>query len=479
MRRFVTYGPAFVVLCTTLVVLLAAPAAIRRIGYARTDVSIRLAQAQLDGGNVLEQINRAVRSIAQAVEPTVVHIAVESEEDSGSWRQRFSRGTRLSQGSGWIYDTRGHVVTNAHVIRGAPRITVQFHDGRTSEAEAIGIDATTDIAVIRVKQTEGLFPARRATGEEPGQGDRVYAFGSPFGFKFSMSEGIVSGLGRDPRGVIGTTNGYTNFIQTDAAVNPGNSGGPLVDIHGRVVGMNVAIATGTQPSGTSEGQSSGISFAIPLETIESVVEQIIERGTVAKGYLGIRHPEDDDRNQRLLSRAEYEGKGVYLDAVPEGGPAAAAGLAPGDIIVEFDGRKISGVAGLRQAITVTRPGARVQVKAWRQGSILTFDVTLADQAESDVGIGTAGSALAAYGVNSIGRDEVGVTLGDIRQASGAHAAGLRAGYTILSIEGEEVTSERDLLRLLAENGFANGRKVSAVVADTDGRRRRMDLQLVP
>src|SRR5205085_7634281 len=143
---------------------------------------------------------------------------------------------------------------NSHVVRGAKQIEVTFQDGRTSSAELVGQDPSTDIAVIQVKTDEGLFPVQRATALDLHQGERVYAFGSPFGFKFSMSEGIVSGLGRSAHTMLGG-GGISNFIQTDAAVNPGNSGGPLVDIRGRVVGMNVAIATAQNTSGANEGQS--------------------------------------------------------------------------------------------------------------------------------------------------------------------------------------------------------------------------------
>ncbi len=182
MRRFIAFGPAFVVLITALVTLLAVPAAVRRIGYANTEATIRVARAQLDNANVLEQINASVRNIANAVEPSVVHIAVEA---SGG---RPPGGQRISQGSGWIYDLSGNVVTNAHVIRGIrgePQVTIQFFDGRTSRAEIVGIDPEYDIAVLRAVTNEGIFPARRASGVEMSQGDRVYAFGSPFGFKGS------------------------------------------------------------------------------------------------------------------------------------------------------------------------------------------------------------------------------------------------------------------------------------------------------
>src|SRR5262249_19153086 len=145
--------------------------------------------------------------------------------------------------------------------------------------ELFAADPYTDIAVVKVPESDDVFPARRATGLQPQQGDNVFVFGSPFGFKFSMSQGIISGLGRDPTAAA-EFGGYTNYIQTDAAVNPGNSGGPLVDIKGRVIGMNVAIATARSSDGTTtdEGQSAGISFAIPLGTIESVVDQLITRG---------------------------------------------------------------------------------------------------------------------------------------------------------------------------------------------------------
>jgi S1-C subfamily serine protease len=473
MRRFVTFGPAFVVLLAAVVTLLGAPAVVRRIGLANTEVQIRLAQAQLDRDNILEQINHAVRNIAQAVEPTVVHIAVEGPGPRPWQRQR------LSQGSGWVYDGHGYVVTNAHVVRGAPSIAVQFFDGRTTEAELVGVDTTTDIAVIRVKTGEGLFPARRATGQELSQGDRVYAFGSPFGFKFSMSEGIVSGLGRDPRGVIGAGgNGYTNFIQTDAAVNPGNSGGPLVDVNGKVVGMNVAIATGVQPSGTSEGQSSGISFAIPLETIESVVGQLISGGTVAKGFLGIVHFEDDDNNRVALEGTGYKGRGVFLRDVAPGGPADNAGIHKGDIITEFSGRKVASTAALRQIITITRPGEEVPVTIWRSGEELHLKVMLTDQSQSTVGIENAYNAVVGFGLQASDSDR-GVTIDAVRDASPAEICGLHQGMIISSIENQDVTNVRSMLTVLAEKFFANGKKLHAIVEDENGRKKTVELQYRP
>ncbi|MCX5688810.1 MAG: trypsin-like peptidase domain-containing protein [Planctomycetota bacterium] len=269
MRRFLAFGPAFVVLLVAAVVMVIAPGAMRSIQSARTAAMVDVAQRQLDASeNILERVNQAVRNVSVAVAPSVVHIDV-----MGSGKSPFG-----SSGSGWIFDKLGHIVTNAHVVGAADsRVQVQFFDGRVVEAQIVGADLDSDIAVLKVAQASGMMPARRASNQRLEQGDKVFAFGSPFGFKFSMSEGIVSGLGRTARTALGMTR-ISNFIQTDAAVNPGNSGGPLVNVRGNVVGMNVAIATASDSRGTSEGQSAGISFAIPLTTIESRVDQLIAGG---------------------------------------------------------------------------------------------------------------------------------------------------------------------------------------------------------
>jgi serine protease Do len=485
MRRFTAYGPAFVVLVTTLVTLFAAPAAVRHIGYANSETQIRLARLSLENDDILERINAATRNIAVAVEPSVVHIAIEASDMRGR-----GSGVRLSQGSGWVFDTQGHIVTNAHVVRDAPRIVVQFHDGRQLPASIVGVDPSTDIAVLRVNTNEGLFAAERATGVEVRQGDRVYAFGSPFGFKFSMSEGIVSGLGRDPRAVINTPGGgYTNFIQTDAAVNPGNSGGPLVDIRGRVVGMNVAIATaGSTRDG--EGQNSGISFAIPLETIEHVVSQLITNGAVARGFMGIEMPgpgfvggrDDPDAaelaNRELMERAGYTGRGVYVTRVIEDGPAARAGMRSGDIITQFAGRDVATITGLRSAITVNPPGQRTSVRVWRSGRTLDLSVVLADLARNEPGIRNADEAFAHFGLRWEPRDK-GVAVTDVDPQSDAAAAGFRPGQVIIRVGDREVAGARDFLANLASSGFINGRELRVTVVDPDGKQREVPLRYVP
>jgi serine protease Do len=356
-------------------------------------------------------------------------------------------------------------------VRDAPRVVVQFFDGRSVEADIIGIDRSTDIAVLKARTDEGIFPSRRATNEQVEQGDRVYAFGSPFGFKFSMSEGIISGLGRDPNVDGG---GYTNFLQSDAAVNPGNSGGPLVDIRGRVVGMNVAIATGMNPGGNgSSGQSSGISFAIPLDTIESVVEQLITVGTVAKGYLGIQLPQLEEQNAEALRRLGLT-RGVVVTDVEPGQPAEKGGLLPGDVVIAFNGREVISTAALRQTITVHRPGENVQLRVLRKGKPVDLKVELGSQAQSEVGEIAAQTALAEFGFVSTRQSEQGVAIDQMINGSDAYRAGFRPGQIIAKVEDTAVHDYRELLQSLSQKGFANGRRIDVTVVE-EGRERVLNM----
>ncbi|MCZ6612226.1 MAG: trypsin-like peptidase domain-containing protein, partial [Planctomycetota bacterium] len=270
MSRLNRYGPSLIVLGTALVVLLAGPAAIRRLTYAQTQARIIQANDRLENASVLRQLNQAYRDIAALVEPSVVHISIERLMRDRSGDDRVDR----SAGSGWIYSDQGYIVTNEHVIRGAQRIQVQLYDGpRLREAQLVGADQLTDVAVIKIPPGQ-LHPAVLGDPDDPvRQGDIVFAFGSPFDFRFSMSSGVVSGMGRSVgiiRGDHGRWMGYENFIQVDAAINPGNSGGPLTDARGRVIGMNTAIATGERRSSFDDGQFASIGLAIPMSMIESV-----------------------------------------------------------------------------------------------------------------------------------------------------------------------------------------------------------------
>ncbi len=329
------------------------------------------AHEQVAESTILDEMNSATRALAELVEPSVVHVSTRSV-----LRDKNNRPVTMgSSGSGWVWDERGYIVTNAHVVDGADEIEVQLYNGTLRKASVVGLDLRTDIAVVRIDE-ERLHPAIRSEGDPLKQGEMVFAFGSPFDFRFSMSAGIVSGLGRSA----GLTDiDYENFIQVDAAINPGNSGGPLTDIRGRVVGMNTAIATGRGGSLGVQGQFAGIGLAIPMSTIESAVPQLIEHGEVEKGFIGVSLLPVSEMMARSLG---FDGYGVLVRGVVANGPAARAGLRPLDIITEVDGQKVLDDGHFRALVATRRPGETVNLAIWRgesdtgSGVPVDFEVVL-------------------------------------------------------------------------------------------------------
>ena len=462
MRRFISFGPALVVLLTIGVVLIAVPAAVRRIGAATTSARIVLAQRTLDDDDILERINAATRAIADSVRPSVVHIEVSSDA-----RRRF--GAR-STGSGWVYDADGHIITNSHVVRGAERISVQFADGRVVDAETVRgemflADPHTDVAVIKIPKDSSVIPLRRASGLQPQQGDQVYAFGSPFGFKFSMTRGIISGLGRDPSAAV-EYGGFTNFIQTDAAVNPGNSGGPVVDIKGRAIGMSVAIATGRNSDGSTGddgGDSAGISFAIPLGTIESVVNQLLKFGEVSRGLLGITF---NDIAARIVDATGYRGSGVRVRSITVDGPAQKAGLLPGDIITAVDGESIAESNLLRSIISSRRPGDEVRLRVWHEGAFKDFPVVLAARPKEDLLHDSALAALARYGLR-VESGSRGARVAHVYADSRAESVGFERGQWIVKVGDRSVDDAENFFLTIAEQGLLVGRRIGVSILAAD------------
>ena len=358
------WGPALVVLLVGVAVLVGGPHVVRSLVYAKEQSTVQQASERLATSNPLVLINEATQDLAAKVEPSVVHVST-----SGYFRNRQpgTSGFYTSSGSGFVYDTEGHIVTNAHVVAAADVLEVQFSNGEKRSARFVGSDVRSDIAVVKVSP-ERLHPAERST-DLPRQGDLVFAFGSPFDFRFSMSSGIVSGLSRSA-GLAGLD--HESFIQVDAAVNPGNSGGPLCDVEGRVIGMNTAIATGRGNMIGEEGQFAGIGLAIPMAMIELVVDQLINDGEVAKGYLGIEMRSLDALSPNLQSSPiesaasqYFDGQGVLIIGVPEGHPAALAGVQPGDILLSVDGAPVSAIDNVGAQIGFRAPGTTVELLLWR------------------------------------------------------------------------------------------------------------------
>ena len=260
-----------------------------------------------------------------------------------------------------MYDKQGNIITAAHVVSDASKITVRFTDGTTAKATLVGSDPSTDTAVIKVSVAAGkLTPLTLANSSavEPGEG--VVAIGSPFGYAESITAGIVSAVDRD----IEAPNGYTipNAIQTDAPINHGNSGGPLIDSSGNVVGVNVQIATDSQ-NGSSI--NAGVGFAVPSNTVKSVVTDLIAGKTVEHAYLGVTVGDN------------ASGSGAQVGTVRAGSPAAAAGLKSGDVITAVDGVTVENANQLTAAVSGHRPGDELRLTVTRNGSTVQLKATLA------------------------------------------------------------------------------------------------------
>lgn len=467
MRRFVAIGPALIALLVGVLAVFVVPEVFKRGLASRTSRNIEQANEVLDDGTVLDQISRATRKIAESVEPSVVHIDVEQEGGGGS------------QGSGWVYTEKlgdgGYITTNAHVVRNARSVRVQFYDGEVVSATVVGADALTDVAVLKVSPRPGIFPARRAPDANLQQGEKVFAFGSPFGFKFSMSEGIVSALGRvaGPAFEIG---GFSNFIQTDAAVNPGNSGGPLVDSRGRVVGMNVAIATARAEHGTSnEGQSAGISFAIPVATVEFVVEQLITTGRVGRGFLGISFDRQVD-GVAINDGTRYRGTGLLVSEVNRGGPADIAGLRRGDVITAINGQSVRDFLALRGIVGSSRPGEHVTVKFWRKGAgdgtasgaFMDSTVTLGEMPPEAL-VGSRPEIFVFTQTGAQVQDTPsGLFISAVVGGSPFDIAGIDRGMVISRVGNTPISNAAMLASELIDQGWMNGKELTFTIAKLRG-----------
>lgn len=265
-------------------------------------------------------------------------------------------------GTGFIIEKDGHIVTNAHVVDGARSVEVTFQDGTSKDAEVIGMDKDTDIALIKVKTDKDLPTIPFGDSNALRVGEPVVAIGNPFGLGISVSSGIVSALGRDLN-----SGPFDNYIQTDAAINKGNSGGPLFDSDGNVIGMNTAILSPTSGS-------VGLGFALPSDMIKSVVASLQDDGSVKRGFLGVSiQPVSADIASALgLDKPE----GVLVADVSDKTPASKAGLKRGDIIVAVDGKPMKTPRDLTRIIGSTEPGTKVKISLLRANKPLTLSVTL-------------------------------------------------------------------------------------------------------
>jgi serine protease Do len=320
---------------------------------ALIEVEKRVQQASMDGGQMPEGFEEFARrfGLPQQGLPG----APEGEMP-----------TRRGLGTGFIISEDGRLVTNAHVVAGADVVTVKLDDGRSFEAEIVGVDEATDLAVLKV-EAEGLPTVSFGDSTTLEVGEPVIAVGNPFGIGTTVTTGIVSGLGRDIN-----SGPFDDFIQTDAAINRGNSGGPLFNEAGEVVGVNTAILSPT-------GGSVGLGFSVPSELAATIVADLSDDGAVERGWLGVMIAPVSDEVAAALGLEEA--RGTMISGVTEESPAEEAGLTKGDIVISVDGEAVEGPRGLTRLIAGDRPGAEVTLDLLRKGKQVELQVTLGDRPE--------------------------------------------------------------------------------------------------
>jgi putative serine protease PepD len=301
----------------------------------------------------------SVQQVADEVLPSVVSVVALGSNGE-------------DEGSGVILTDSGLILTNNHVIEGAQQLTVQFNDGTTGSAKAVGTDPTDDLAVIKVSGVSGLKPATLGTSANLQVGQQVVAVGSPLGLSATVTTGIISALDRPVRTSSATrasaNDTVLNAIQTDAAINPGNSGGPLVDMNGYVIGINSAIATLSTNSQSQSG-SIGVGFTIPIDQAHRIAQEIINTGKASHAVLGATVYDDIDRSKGITT-------GATIKSVTEGGGAAKAGIKAGDVITKVGDTPVESADALVASIRSSKPGGKIQVTYLRNGKSTTVTVTL-------------------------------------------------------------------------------------------------------
>ena len=312
----------------------------------------------------------AFRDIARRTVQSVVSINVESSWSSRFWPSSGSDSQMFpeNEGSGVVITPQGHIVTSYHLVEDAGKLQVKFADKREYEAYTVGVDPSTDLAVIQIVLGPGerVAPITIGDSETVQPGDWVLAVGNPLQLNSTVTAGIVSALGRSMN-IIDESFGIETFIQTDAAINPGSSGGALVNINGELVGINTAIAT-------DSGFYEGYGFAIPVNLMIRVASDLIEFGEFRRGYMGVVPKNVHARLAQVLGMAEI--KGVFIEQIYGGSAAETAGLQPGDVIVAVNGQPVNEPNELQSTIILQRPDSKVEVAYWREGRVDTLQLTL-------------------------------------------------------------------------------------------------------
>ncbi|MFC1545119.1 trypsin-like peptidase domain-containing protein [Gemmatimonadota bacterium] len=464
------------------------PAALISVPESEPDEDVTIQQGGLP----------SLREAAARVRPGVVSVEVTAIRASGSrgfqmpeslpeeMREFFRFNTPQDntpqevrgEGSGFIFSPDGYIITNNHVVEGATDVEVTLPDKRSYKAEIVGTDELTDVAVIRIETDEPLHTVSLGNSDQLVIGDWVLAIGNPLTFDFTVTAGIVSALGRTLD--VGPTegrvrSGIQNFIQTDAVINRGNSGGPLVDLQGNVIGINTAI-------GSNSGFYEGYGFAIPINLARSVARDLIEFGRVKRSWLGLTFNIIDAPLARARSLPDNPPIGARVESITPGGSADEAGIRPNDIILEINGELIDNSGKLQTLVSTLKPGTEIEMVVYRGGSSrregrrLTLDVTLQERPEDTSGpmvrsedepepeqepeeektpdrLGLVVSALDRDTAAEFGFDGRGVWVTLVERSGPTYDAFpgvLRGNVAIVELDGEAVRNVRDYERITAE-----------------------------
>ncbi|WP_051283840.1 Do family serine endopeptidase [Desulforegula conservatrix] len=425
------------------------------------------AVGQADGQT--EMIPSGFDKIAEAVGPAVVNIRAEKLKNVGPVFEHFFKGNpygkgnpfdefmgeapngnsksyrERSLGTGFIIDKSGYIATNNHVVEDAEKIQVKLKSGEEYDAEIVGRDPSTDIALIKIKPSNDLPALEFGNSDSMKVGQWVVAIGSPFGLEQTVTAGIVSAKGR----VIGQ-GAYDDFIQTDASINPGNSGGPLLSLDGKVIGINTAIIASAQ----------GIGFAIPINMASTIIEQLKSSGSVVRGWLGITMKDIDKGLADYLKL--QEAKGVLVDSVVKGDPADKAGIHANDVITDVNGKKIEGSRDLAKIIAALKVGDKALISVVRDGKKKDVEVLIAKRTDEKAG-GKLPAAEGSLGikVSQMTPDiaerlgytgEGGVVVEGVAPDGKAALAGLRMGDVIKEINHKKLNSPSEFKNAVTEAG---------------------------
>jgi len=421
------------------------------------------------------EVQNAFRLVVKLLKPAVVNISTETvirnrfgsrndpfeyffgddlfEYFFGSPRERESIQRAL--GSGVIVDKDGYILSNHHVIANADKIMVKLANGKEYKAEIIGTDEQTDLALLKIKAKEKLQAAPIGDSDMLEIGDWAIAIGNPFGLDHTFTIGIISAKGRS--GIMDDSSKYENYIQTDAAINQGNSGGPLVNIKGEIIGINTAIYS---PS----GGSIGIGFAIPINMVKTVFKQLKEKGKVTRGYLGITIQNLTPDLAKHFNRDPNSG--VLIADVMKKSAADKGGLKSGDIIIEFNGKKMKNASQLRFAVAETMPGTTVKIKIIRNGKKKTLSVTIGElppegekaisssNSKSDLWFGLKVDEISSGYIDkfNLDSDESGIIITYVKPGSKADKGGLRRGDIIKKINSIPISDYKDFKAFIKKYG---------------------------